>query len=250
MKKVITLIMDIGEQMLINGAEVSRVEDSLRRMGTAYGAARVDAFIITSNMQVSVFGKDGKTYTQTRRITDLTTNIEKLHRLNALARKICKDTPDPEAVESELKSISSTKRYPTLITILCHGIISSSFSIFFGGSLNEAVCALFVGLLTGSLVSLCEKGNLNRIFARFFCSFAATLLAFATAKLGLAPTADHIIIGTIMTLIPGVGLTVALRDLFSGDSISGLLRTVEALLLAIAIVGGYFLSAAIFGGVL
>ena len=248
MNKIITLIMDVSEQMLTNGAEVGRVEESLRRMGLAYGAARVDAFIITSNMQVSVFTADGNTYTQTRRVTELTTNIEKLHRLNALVRKICKDAPSPKLIETELQKISQIKSYPIPLAIFCYGIISGAFAVFFGGGVADALCALCVGLFTGILVKLAEKGNLNRIFSRFFCSFAATLLAFGAAKLGLAPTAEYIIIGTIMTLIPGVGLTVALRDLFSGDSISGLLRTVEALLLTLAIVGGYFLSTAILGG--
>ena len=51
-----------------------------------------------------------------------------------------------------------------------------------------------------------------------------------------------------MTLIPGVGLTVALRDLFVGDSITGVLRTIEAVLFALAIAGGYLISALIMGG--
>ena len=50
-----------------------------------------------------------------------------------------------------------------------------------------------------------------------------------------------------MTLIPGIGLTNAFRDLFTGDSISGLLRTIEAILTALAIAAGYFIVA-IFGG--
>ena len=110
------------------------------------------------------------------------------------------------------------------------------------------IAGMMAGLITGLLVKLTERSNLNRIFARFLCSFVATLLAFCTLKLGLVQTAEHIIIGNIMTLIPGVGLTVALRDLFSGDNITGLLRTAEALLLTLAIVGGYFLTAAISGG--
>ena len=42
--------MSIGEQLLINGAEVSRVEDTIRRICMAYGAARVDVFSITSSI--------------------------------------------------------------------------------------------------------------------------------------------------------------------------------------------------------
>lgn len=248
MNKLITLIMDIGEQMLINGAEVNRVEESVRRMGAAYGATRVDAFIITSNMEVSIYGVDGEIYTQTRRVTELTTNIEKLHRLSNLSRRICRESPSAEEIEEELRKIGQVKTYPAILSVLSYGVISGAFAVFFGGGITEGTCAFAVGLITGLLVKITELGRLNRIFARFLCSFAATLLAFGALKLGLVGTAEHIIIGNIMTLIPGVGLTVALRDLFSGDNITGLLRTAEALLLTLAIVGGYFLTAAISGG--
>ena len=62
-------------------------------------------------------------------------------------------------------------------------------------------------------------------------------------KFGVIATADNVIIGNIMTLIPGLGLTKALRDLFTGDSIAGLLRTIEAVLIALAIAAGYFVVA-------
>jgi uncharacterized membrane protein YjjP (DUF1212 family) len=74
-------------------------------------------------------------------------------------------------------------------------------------------------------------------------------MAFIAVRLGIIKTVDMIVIGNIMTLIPGIGLTNALRDLFTGDSISGLLRSIEAVLIALAISAGYFLCAFIAGGV-
>ena len=44
------LFMDIGAMMIRNGSEVKRVEDTLRRMGKAYGAERMDVFAITSTL--------------------------------------------------------------------------------------------------------------------------------------------------------------------------------------------------------
>ena len=52
-----------------------------------------------------------------------------------------------------------------------------------------------------------------------------------------------------MLLIPGLGFTNALRDLFVGDSIAGILRSIEALLSAVGIAAGYFLFVLIAGGV-
>jgi len=72
-------------------------------------------------------------------------------------------------------------------------------------------------------------------------------LSFFAVKFGWITSVDKIIIGNIMTLIPGIGLTNALRDLFTGDSIAGLLRSIEAVLTALAIAAGYFLVAVLGG---
>ena len=85
MTKLIGYVMDIGEQMLISGAEVHRVEDSITRMCHALGAVRVDVFIITSSMVVTIHTNDGNTYTQTRRVTVTNFDFERLHLLNDLS---------------------------------------------------------------------------------------------------------------------------------------------------------------------
>ena len=50
-----------------------------------------------------------------------------------------------------------------------------------------------------------------------------------------------------MLLIPGIALTNAIRDLFSGDLVSGLLRFAEALMLAATVALGFVLAARLFG---
>lgn len=249
MEKALDIIMDIGEQMLISGAEVSRIEDSLSRLGDAFGAVRTDAFIITTNMEVSLHDKNGTNYTQTRRVPNSTTDIEKLHRLNGLVRKICSEDMSYEEICDDLAKIKSGKPYPFSIIILAYALIAGGFTLFFGGGITETVCSVVISFILAFIVKLTELGSLNKIFAKFFCSFAATLLAFSCLKLGFVSTVDHIIIGNIMLLIPGVGLTVAIRDLFVGDNLSGALRSIEVVLFAIAIAGGYFLSAGIMGGI-
>ena len=76
MEKILTNVMNIGEQMLISGAEVHRVEDSVRRMCCALGAKRIDIFIITSSMVATVYTQEGEIFTQTRRITAMGTDLE------------------------------------------------------------------------------------------------------------------------------------------------------------------------------
>ena len=54
---------------------------------------------------------------------------------------------------------------------------------------------------------------------------------------------DMISIGNIMLLIPGIALTNSLRDMFSGNTLAGLMRFIEALLLAMTIAFGFALVA-------
>ncbi len=241
MQELFACAMDIGEQMLLSGAEVHRVEESIKRMGHAFGAERVDVFIITSSMVVTLHTHDGQSYTQTRRITSSATDFEKLHQLNALSRKICQQSLSPQEIREQLEAAVNCIAYPFWLECLCCAAIAGAFTLFFGGSLPETGISLIVGAVVRVANLLLEKLIPNKIFSKFSSAAIATLLAYFCVRSGWIPNVDKVIIGNIMSLIPGIGLTNALRDLFTGDSIAGLLRSIEAVLTALAIAAGYFL---------
>ncbi len=250
MKELLYTVCDIGEQMLISGAEVHRVEDTVIRMCTAIGAARADVFIITSSMVVTVYTDDGEAYTQTRRITSSGTDMEKLHRLNDLSRRICQDHIGLLEIRSDYSKIVNGKTYPLWLEFAVYGLIGGAFTLFFGGDITESIVGFVIGTFLRLVTLLSDKGEMGRIFSRFACSFVASSMAFLACKIGIVSQVDNIIIGNIMVLIPGIGLTNALRDLFVGDSIAGLLRLIEAVLIALAIAAGHFLFITLFKGVI
>ena len=67
--------------------------------------------------------------------------------------------------------------------------------------------------------------------------------AYMAVGASLADSVSSISIGNIMLLIPGIALTNSIRDMFSGDTISGLLRFTEALILSIFIAWGFAIPA-------
>lgn len=247
MKKILTCIMDIGEQMLVSGAEVHRVEESMTRMGHALGAKRMDVFTITASMVATIYDEDDNSWTQTRRISSTGTDYEKIHRLNSLSRRVCKEKLTVEQMQEGLKHALDAKTYPFWLEVLAYAVIAGAFTLFFGGSPRDGVVSLGVGTLVRLVILFAEKAVPNKIFSKFVSSLIATIFAYVAYHLHWISHIDTVIIGNIMTLIPGIGLTNAFRDLFTGDSITGLLRTIEAVLTALAIAAGYFLVA-IFGG--
>ena len=240
---------DIGEAMLLSGGEVHRVEDSVNRMCTAMGAVRVDCFIITSSIVLTVTDKDGGDHTVTRRIKNAGTDFTKLGKLNNLSRRICREKMSAEAIRSEYTKIMHEKGYSFAVECITYAFIAGAFTLFFGGDITQFFVSFFIGGLTRFAVYFSDITVKNTIFAKFLSSFFVTAAAFFAVRLGITPSADEVIIGNIMLLIPGLGFTNALRDLFVGDSIAGVLRSIEALLSAVGIAAGYFLFVLIAGGV-
>lgn len=247
MEKLLSCAMDIGEQMLISGAEIHRVEESISRMCYAFGATRVDIFSITSSMVATMYTKDGTCYTQTRRITSSANNFEKIHQLNDLSRQICeKHLTEPE-IRARLQTIMQQRPYSVWVEIASYALIAGAFTLFFGGTVVEALVSLLIGAIVRLGMIASDRVVSNKIFSKFISSVILTALSFVALRLGCVSTVDLLIIGNIMSLIPGIGLTNALRDLFTGDSIAGLLRSIEAALVALAIAAGYFAVIAIGG---
>ena len=248
MQKYFELIVDIGEKMLVSGAEVHRVEDSIERMCGAVGFLRTDVFIITSCMYVTVYSDEGN-YTQIRRIREMRTDMEKLHRLNALSREICATHPTREEAAAKFDEIKSLKHISFWTDGLANVIIAGGFTLFFGGTLVEALVSALMGFLLCNLVYLLGRAKLNRIFSKFLGAFFVALGAYGAMKLGIIGGMDKVIIGNIMLLVPGVVFTNGFRDLMVGDSISGWLRLTEALLLTLGMAAGYVVFMFIVGGV-
>lgn len=100
-EEVLTCAINIGEQLLVSGAEISRVEDTIRRICNAYGIRQSHIFSIASCIIVTLETKERKWITQTRRILSYGTDMWKLDRLNDLSRRICATQPSFEVIDRE-----------------------------------------------------------------------------------------------------------------------------------------------------
>ena len=231
--------MSIGEQLLMSGAEVSRVEDTIRRICIAYGASRVDVFSITSSIVTTLYSEESGPCTQTRRIAGMAYDLNKLEQLNQLSRKICAEKPDYHRILGDLNSICCGPRYSFATQLLIYALISGSFSVFFGGDALDMAASAVIGILLKFLESFISRSALNALLSALLCSIAGGFLSSLSVLAGLGHHADLISIGNIMLLIPGIAFTNSLRDMFSGDIITGLIRFIESILLSIIIALGF-----------
>ena len=246
--KLLQVILDIAEEMLVCGAEVSRVEDSIERMCGAYNCTRVNAFIITSNIQVTMEDPDGKIVTQIRRIVRSDVNFDKLDYLNDLSRYICRERPDVPIIREKFDNVMSRRDYPTWIAYLGAALIAGGFAVFFGGSFEDGGASAVLGVVMLAMIKFMSRYEKNQLAMMFIISFLSGLFTILMMTTGLGEHKDKIMIGGIMLLIPGIAMTNSVRDMLTGDIVTGTLRLTNSLLQAAAIACGFALSLMVTGG--
>ena len=192
---------------------------------------------------------DGGHQHPTQTLTDLMTirrRMGRLDDLNQLSRYICEYRPKPEEIQKGLEKIRDKQGYSFKTQILIYAVISGSFSVFFGGDVNDMIASALIGIALKLFEAFVKKGALNSLLTVLLCCGAGGVLSNLTVLIGLGHHADLISIGNIMLLIPGIAFTNSLRDMFSGDTITGLIRCMEALLLALVVGLGFTVANLLF----
>ena len=121
--------------------------------------------------------------------------------------------------------------------------------MFFGGNWLDGGVAGALGMGLRLLTHLLQKASANQIIVNVVASFVMSVGAILLVRWGVGQDVNKILIGNIMLLIPGIALTNSLRDMISGDIMTGILRFLDAVLVAAAIAAGYILAAQLLGGI-
>jgi len=244
---LLTGLLNMAEAMLVSGSEITRVEDTIARMGLACGAEHMNVFVITSCVIVTMGMPDGEELTQTRRITTAGgTDFTKIERFNELSRRCCAGQVPPETLEDEVRTIFNTR--PSAWSAYLGSLLAAGgFAVFFGGTLLDgAVAALFALLICWFQERLLPI-SMNQLSFNLVCSVIVGGITGLCADVFTPLHLDKILIGYIMLLIPGIAMTNAVRNILVGNTISGLMRLIEALLWSAALALG-FMAAMFFTG--
>ena len=230
--------MEMGVILLSNGAETYRVEESMHRICLALGAKEAEIFVVPTTIIISVTLEEEAPLTRTRRIHSRKIDLTKVSEINHLSRQICFEPTNYKDLLSEIRLIDSIPSYPHYLQVLAFAFISQMFTLFFGGSFMDSCVGFLIGIGIKLQMDTMRRFQANVFFTHIVGGLIASTVAVIAA--GLEPTTnmDTIIIGSIMTLVPGLAITNSIRDIIAGDYLSGLAKGVEALLIGAAIAAG------------
>ncbi|MDE6075611.1 MAG: threonine/serine exporter family protein, partial [Clostridia bacterium] len=245
-ERVLELALEIGVGILSCGGSVSRVETAVDRICRAYGAEEVNVAAFPSMIIAGARTADGHEHSYMKRVYSTSNNLALLEKYNQLSRNICVHKYPVDDALKMCFDLAHSKTRNKWITIAGASLVSGIYSIFFGGTVADVLPALLVAFVMSLLNEVLSKRSLNAYATTFLLSLVGGVLSVSLCKLlniiGLPCQCSYVMIGTIMILIPGLLTTNAVRDMFTGDLMSGTFQLLNGILLAVVIAAGYGVS--------
>ena len=235
---LVSMTATVGTMLLENGAEIYRVEESMNRIFNAYGLERGgDVFAIPSCIIVTVSTPKDIRTPNLRGSSQGNQPLQGRTFLTTCAGRSA-GIPRLRKVFEDIKKINEEPQYNFLMQVLSRSLIASAFTLFFGGTVADAACALVCGAAIKLTSHNMERFQANNFFTNIVASAVASAFAILFVHIGWAANVDKMIIGTFMNLVPGVAITNLMRDMIAGDLMAGIAKLTESLLVATAIALG------------
>lgn len=236
--KIMEVCLLAGKIMLQSGAETYRVEDTMMRMAASYGIKETHSYVTPTGI---IFSADGEEPTKTKliRISERSTDLKKVALVNSISREISSGAMGLHDAFEQLKQIDSgSMTFPIWAQIAAASLASGCFLIMYNGGWGDFLPAMVSGGIGYLSFVHFHRFVPIKFFSEFLASFVIGLLSLFFVKIGWGWELDKIIIGSLMTLVPGLLITNAVRDLMAGHLVSGLSKGAEAFLTAFAIGSG------------
>jgi uncharacterized membrane protein YjjP (DUF1212 family) len=227
-----------GKIMLQSGGETYRVEDTMTRMAAALGIETTHSYVTPTGI---IFSAEGTEPTKTKliRISERSTDLKKVAMVNSISRRISSGEVNLQEALKQLKEIDSqNETFPFKMQVAAASLASGCFMIMFNGGWNDFIPSMLSGGIGYLSFVYFHRFVPIKFFSEFLASFVIGLLSFIFVKMGIGEQLDKIIIGSVMSLVPGLLVTNAIRDLMAGHLVSGLSKGAEAFLTAFAIGAG------------
>lgn len=236
-EQVMNLALALGKVLLLNGAETSRVEDSMSRFCWHYNYYDVNVFVTPTVIIVGDETTDGQTLIC--RIRWRNNNLTNVSQINEFCYNIsCWPLGYEETMAYLNAKLEEKPPYNQLMVVLASGLGSASFAFMLGGNSFDFAGAFVVGSLSMWMLKRLSGVRLIAFWENMLAGSFIGVFGLLCCALSRQCTMENIVVGSLMPFLPGSTLTNGLRDFMAGDLLSGCCRTAEAMLCAVAVAMG------------
>ncbi len=225
----IRFLIDLGKALHSYGIPAHRLEDALGNASRRLGI-RAEFFSGPTSL-ISSFGEPGDQHTALSRVEPGLLQLDKLVELDEVVQALYRGDIGVEDADQRLSEIDQTpERYGPWLTTLAFSLASGTAARFFGAGLVEMVLATGLGLVTGTVAWAAGRFvSVGRIF-EFLVAGLVTFLALGSTIWWRPLEPGAAILASLIILLPGLTLTLALNELATGHLVSGTARLSGAMM--------------------
>lgn len=235
--QTLSLAAKAGHILLENGAEISRVEETMERIAEHYGEKGENFFVLSNGIFTT-----GRSYSKVEFIPIKGARLDKVAAVNQLSREIVSENLSAEEAERRLNAIDKSPEKPAWEQLAATALGCAGFCAIFGGGFADCAASVIAGVILYCFILFFGMRFLSKPLSNICGGLIATAACILLYSMGLGHSLGNIIIGAVIPLIPGVAFTNGLRDLAGEDYLAGTIRLLDALMVFFCIAFGVCLA--------
>lgn len=239
-KRVVDLALEAGRILLKNGAEIFRVEETMRRICERFHVNYVDTFTLSHGIFITAENGMSEAYTKVKNVPLSSPHLGIVAEVNDLSREIAAGRVSLDEAWKKLREIDKIPPKKNSLQIIAAGISSGTLGYLLGASIPESCIAVGIGCLLYLWIILAKRWSISKIVVNIVGGVVITTLALLAVNCPIwsGIHMNGMIVGAIMPLVPGVAFVNAIRDIADGDFLSGTVKMIDALLVFVYIAIG------------
>jgi uncharacterized membrane protein YjjP (DUF1212 family) len=225
-----TFVLRLGHALHASGYAAHSLEDVLLHVCDRLGI--IAQFFTTPTAIMAAFGPLEKQRTHLIRVQPGELNLGRLSELDEVAHEVLHGTLTPQAGSAAIAQIVVRRpTYPWWLRVFGYAIVSAAGCRFLGGGWDDVATGAAIGLVIGLLALGFKRLTIGSHVFELTAATVASALAALVAARGLHVSIPTTTLAGVITLLPGLTITVAMTELASRHLSSGSARLGSAFII-------------------
>jgi uncharacterized membrane protein YjjP (DUF1212 family) len=165
--------------------------------------------------------------------------LDAIARLDGVVQRLLDGELDADAASGALDEIQvSPLQRRWQVRVAAYAVAGAALTPILGGGWREALAAAVVGLIVGGVALLAGKMAGTEPIVAPLAAATASFSAVTLATVGLDASPDVVTLAALVTFLPGMRLTIGVRELSTDHLQSGVANTASALIQLLGLVVG------------
>ena len=220
------------------GYPTAELEERVLALSKSLGLPETEISATPTIVEIS-FGTIPHQRSYTLRVRPTTVDLDAIARFDELVQEVLDESLDGEAALARLGGIQAEpldRPWPLLLG--AYALAGAALTPVLGGGWREAVAAAAVGLLVGGIAIPAKRAARTEAMVAPIAAVAASFASALIVEAGLHASPEIVTLAALVTFLPGMTLTIGMRELATEHLASGVANTASALVQLLGLVFG------------